>query len=130
MSLFQYDIDVWSIQMLNKHFAGASEATDELYSLAIGLDGRVYSYSGYVVNDVKFVTANWDVNRKTQSSGICVLSTHLGEEINFYGILLEVLEFHFVKGCREIMFKCKWFETKPKNKRKQQYYNITEGFCG
>ena len=76
--------------MLNKHFAGTSEATDELYSLAIGPDSRVYSYSGCVVNGVKFVTANQDVNCKIQNSGICVPSTHLGEEINFYGTLLEV----------------------------------------
>ena len=107
MSLFQYDIDVWSVQMLNKHFVGASESTDELYSLAIGPDSRVYSYSGCVVNGIKFVTANRDVNRKMQNSDICISSTHLGEEINFYGTLLEVLEFHFVKGCRAIMFKCK-----------------------
>ena len=113
-----------SIQMLNMHFARASKHTDELYSLAIGLDNRVYSYSGCVVNGVKFVTANRDVNHKTQNSGICILSTHLGEEINFYGTLLEVLEFYFVKGCRAIMFKCKWFETEPKNRQMQQHYNI------
>ena len=63
--------------MLNKHFAGASEATDELYSLAIGLDNRVYSYYGCVVNGVKFIIVNQDVSRKTQNSGICVFSTHL-----------------------------------------------------
>ena len=65
MSLFQYDVDVWFIQMLNKHSAGASEAIDELYSLVIGPDSQVYSYSGYVVNDVKFITINQDVSHKT-----------------------------------------------------------------
>ena len=94
--------------MLNKHFAGASEATDELYSLAIGPDSRVCSYTGCVVNGVKFVTVNRDVSHKTQNSGVCVPSTHLGEEINFYGILLEVLEFYFVKGCKAIMVYASW----------------------
>ena len=37
---------------------GASEATDELYALAAGLDRRVYSYTVCIVNGVKFVTIN------------------------------------------------------------------------
>ena len=97
MYLFQYDVDVWLIQMLNKHFFGASKAIDELYLLAIGPDSRVHLYSGCGANGVKFVTINQDVSPKTQNSGICVFSTHLGEEINFYGTLLKVLEFHLLK---------------------------------
>ena len=111
--------------MINLYFAKAPKATDEFYSLAIGLDSRVYFYSGCVVNNIKFVTANQDVNHKTQNSGICVLSTYLKKEINFYGTLLEVLEFYFVKNYRTIKFKCKWFATELKNRRMQQHYNIT-----
>ena len=42
----------------------------------------------------------------------------------FYGILLDIYEFHYIKGCKAIIFKGKWFQTEPKNRRMQQYYNI------
>lgn len=111
--------------MVNLHYVGASEATDELYALAAGPDRRVYSYTACIVNGVRFVTINRDVGLKTQNSGISAKSVHRGEEITFYGVLLDIYEFHYIKGCRSIMFKCKWFQTEPKNRRMQQYYNIT-----
>ena len=40
--------------MNDLHYVGAPEATDELYALANDLDTRVYSYTGCVVNGIKF----------------------------------------------------------------------------
>ena len=111
--------------MVNLHYVGASKATDKLYALAASPDRRVYSYTACIMNGVKFVRINRDVGRKTHNSDICTNSTHRREEITFYGVLLDIYEFHYIKGCRAIMFKCKWFQTKPKNRRMQQYYNIT-----
>ena len=51
--------------MVNLHYVRASEATDKLYALATGPDRRVYSYTAYIVNGVKFVSINWDIGRKT-----------------------------------------------------------------
>ena len=110
--------------MNDLHYVGALEATDELYALANNLDTRVYSYTGCVVNGIKFQIVNQDVSRKIQNSGISVWSIHQNEEINFYGAILEILKFHYIKDCRAIMFKCKWFQTEPKNRRMQHDYNI------
>ena len=51
--------------MINLHYVGASEATDELYALAAGPDRRVYSYTACIMNGVKFFSINWDVGQKT-----------------------------------------------------------------
>ena len=40
--------------MNDLHYVGAPEAIDELYALANGPDIRVYSYTRYVVNGIKF----------------------------------------------------------------------------
>ena len=93
--------------MVNLHYVGASKATDKLYALAAGLDRCVYFYTTCIVNGVKFVNINQDVGRKIQNSGICTKSIHRREEITFYGVLLDIYEFHHIKGCRAIMFKCK-----------------------
>ena len=49
---------------------------------------------------------------------------HRNEEINFYGVILKILEFYFIKGYRAITLKYKWFETELKNMRMQHVYNI------
>ena len=48
------------------------EETTQLVSLSSGSSFSVRSYSGCVVNRVKFLTYNQDNNRNIQNSGICV----------------------------------------------------------
>ena len=110
--------------MNDLHYIRAPEATNELYALANGPNTYVSSYTGCVVTEIKFQIKNQDVSHKTQNSGVYVRSMHQNEEINFYGAILEILEFHYIEGCRAIMFKCKWFEIESKNRRMQHDYNI------
>ena len=58
--------------MIDLHYVGSLEATDELYALVNSPDTRVYSYTGCVVNEIKFQIENRDVNRKTQNSGVSI----------------------------------------------------------
>ena len=67
------------------------EATDELYSLACGPYNRVHTYMGCIVNGVRFHTKDLDDRCITQNSGICVSREHDGEEIDFYGVLSNVV---------------------------------------
>ena len=50
--------------MINLHYVEASKATNKLYVLTPSLDRRVYSYTAYIMNGVKFVSINWDVGQK------------------------------------------------------------------
>ena len=63
------------------------EIDDDLFSLACGPDCRVKKYSSYIVNGVRFNTAERDKNKKTQNSGVMVQGEHSGQVIDFFGIL-------------------------------------------
>ena len=101
------------------------EVTDELYSLACGPDNRVHTYMGCIVNGVLFHTKDRDDRRITQNSGICVSGDHDGEEIDFYGVLSNVVVLNYVLGYKVILFKCTWFDTNQNKKRIKHDYNFT-----
>ncbi|RVW27633.1 hypothetical protein CK203_099152 [Vitis vinifera] len=101
------------------------EAIDELYSLACGPNNRVHTYMGCIVNGVRFHTKDRDDRRITQNSGICVSREHDGEEVDFYGVLSNVVVLNYVLGYKVILFKCTWFNTNQKKKRIKHDYNFT-----
>lgn len=109
-------------QMRIKH---PSEVTKELYSLACGPDARIHTYTGCIVNGVRFHTKDRDDHRITQNSGICVSGEHDGENVNFYGVLTNVLELDYLFGYKIILFKCKWFDTNHQRKKIQQDPHFT-----
>ncbi|PON91048.1 LOW QUALITY PROTEIN: hypothetical protein TorRG33x02_130790 [Trema orientale] len=124
--LQELEFPEWFQKKVDNLLLGSPEATDELYVLASQSDFRAYSYPGCVVNGVKFLAHSRDVRRKTQNSGVCVSGI---EDNTFYGVLEEVLELSYIKGCSVILFRCKWFDTKPKKKRIQRSKNNITSVC-
>ena len=106
---------MFSLQDLN-----APEASTQLVSLSSGSSFSVKSYSGCVVNGVKFLTHSRDSNRNTQNSGICVCGP---DNQKYYGVLEEIYELSYINDNSVILFKCKWFDTNPSKRRVQQHKN-------
>ena len=106
--------------MYNLREQNAPEATDQLVSLASGSSFSVRSYPGCVVNGVKFLTFNRDINRSTQNSGICVCGP---DNLTYYGVLEDIYELSYINNNSVVLFKCKWFDTRPGKKRVQNYKN-------
>ncbi|XP_026450757.1 uncharacterized protein LOC113350866 [Papaver somniferum] len=104
---------------------GSTDTTDELYFIACGPDSRVKSYSGCIVNGVRFFTKSRDDIRTTQNSGLVVEGEHEGKQVDFYGILSDILELKYVYPYRVMLFKCEWFDLDPKKKRVKKDYNLT-----
>lgn len=90
---------------------------DDIYSLAMGQNSEVRSYSGCIVNGVRFHTTQLDNRRTTQNSRIFVLGESEGDQYNFYGVLDEVLDFQYVRRRCVMMLKCRWFDTDPRKKK-------------
>ena len=111
--------------MRDIHLKQSSEVSNELYSLACGPDARIHTYTGCIVNGARFYTKYRDDHRITQNSGIYVLGEHDGEDVNFYGVLTNVVELDYLFGYKVIIFKCKWFDTNRKYKRIQQDPHFT-----
>ena len=83
------------------------EIDDDLFSLACGPDCRVKKYSSYIVNGVRFNTAERDKNKKTQNSGVMVQGEHNGQVIYFFGILKEIIQLLYTGDERSVvLFKC------------------------
>ena len=101
----------------------SSKVLDEVYSLASGLDARIHTYTGCIVNGVRFHTKDRDDHRITQNSGICVSGEHDGEDVNFYGVLTNVVELDFLFGYKKkiqqdpyftiINVSSTWYENDP-----------------
>ncbi|XP_052294335.1 uncharacterized protein LOC107178912 isoform X1 [Citrus sinensis] len=104
---------------------GSSTINDELYALACGPDVRVFSYSGCIVNGVRFLVTSRDEHRTTQNNGVMVPGEHDNEEIDFYGALSNVIELIYPLGCRVVLFKCDWFDTNLKKKRINRDFHLT-----
>ena len=85
---------------------------DELLSLSRGPIQYVKSYSGYVANGFRFHTVQRDKSLATQNSGVVVLGdTGDGHEnLDFYGVLTEVIKLEYLGGNYIVFFRCDWFD--------------------
>ncbi|MCL7038617.1 hypothetical protein MKW94_024680 [Papaver nudicaule] len=116
---------MFTLQVLALRDKGSADATDELYSIACGPDSRVKSYSGCVVNGVRFFTKSRDDIRTTQNIGLVVDGEHEGKPISFYGILSDIIELQYLFPYKVTLFKCEWFDLDPKKKRVIKDHNLT-----
>ena len=110
--------------MISLHHGSSVASFSKLYSLACGPDPRVASYSGCDVNGVRYHTYNRDNRLTTQNNGIAMAGEHDNEEVEFYDVLVDVLELQYLFNHKVILFKCEWFDTNAKRKRIQKDHNL------
>ncbi|XP_050941518.1 uncharacterized protein LOC127149700 [Cucumis melo] len=93
------------------------EASDDLYSIALGPINEVRTYSGCFVNGLRYHSIERDNRRTTQNSGIMAYEETKADETNYYGVLQEVLDLEYLKCRRVCLFKCNWFDTDVKKNK-------------
>ncbi|KAL3358884.1 hypothetical protein AABB24_015793 [Solanum stoloniferum] len=91
-----------------------SMSIKKLYPLAMGPDVRGRRYPGCIINGVRYHIQSRDELRKSQNSGIVVEGYHENEVIDFYGIIVDIIELEYIEGNRVVLFKCKWFDLRKK----------------
>ncbi|XP_050217554.1 uncharacterized protein LOC126668392 [Mercurialis annua] len=69
-----------------------------IYVLGLGPDIRIARYSGIIVNGVRFHTIERDNFRQTQNNEISVTGEHKSKEIEFYGVLTDIIDLQYVNG--------------------------------
>ncbi|KAM0037381.1 hypothetical protein Hdeb2414_s0013g00402541 [Helianthus debilis subsp. tardiflorus] len=92
--------------------------TKELRALAHG-PLNAYSYTACIVNGVKFVVHDRDVEKATQNSGV----VSIGDGTTFYGQLEDIIELIYIDGYSVVLFCYKWFDTSGARLKKKN--NIT-----
>ena len=83
-------------------------ATEELYDLACHLDPRISCYSSCIVGGMRFHIRELDMQRRTQNSGIWTLRTDGDNEIEYYGILSDIIQLRYGSKRFVYLFKCQW----------------------
>ena len=81
--------------------------TDTLITLSKGPYTSVNRLKHYVINGLKFRSSNVEGNRKTQNSGVSVV-TEGGN--TYYGVLTDIIELNYSGNIRHVLFKCKWVD--------------------
>ena len=109
---------------------GSEEATDCLYSLACGPDTRVRRYSSCIVNGVRFHTSERDSRRRTQNCSLSVEGMHKGKEIDFYGILVDIIELQYIMDNMVVLFQCEWFDLEGRRTKMQSDKYFTSIYTG
>ncbi|KAI9195446.1 hypothetical protein LWI28_014929 [Acer negundo] len=112
-------------RMITLHYKGLVEATDELYLLSCDPDLRVNSYNSCIVNGVRCHTKARDERHTTQNSGVVVPGEHADNAIDFYGVVIAVLQLNYILGYKVLLFKCQWFDTDVKKRRIHKDYYLT-----
>jgi hypothetical protein len=91
--------------------SNAANVSKQLYDLACGPDYLVRSYKGCIVNGVRFHTTECEQTRTTQNSGIVVRGEHGTSNIEFYGVLRNILELRYPGPNHVYLFECDWWNT-------------------
>ena len=70
-------------------------------------DNEVKQFKRYVINGIKFRTKDSEATRKTQNSGVCVV-TEGGA--TYYGVLIDIIVLNYSDKYRYVLFKCQWVD--------------------
>lgn len=103
----------------------SGEAQEDLYAIAMQPDYLVCTYAGYIVNGVRYHTKSRDEKRLTQNYGIQVEAEYDGKICNFYGVINDIWEVHYLYWNKVILFKCSWYNTNESEKRMYTEYHFT-----
>ena len=81
------------------------ELFDIVRWLARYLDNEAKRFKRYVIYGLMFHTKESEATRKTQNSGVCVV-TEGGA--SYYGVLIDIIELNYSDKYRYVLFKCQW----------------------
>ncbi|XP_039145439.1 uncharacterized protein LOC120282664 [Dioscorea cayenensis subsp. rotundata] len=87
-------------------------------------------YTGYIVNGFRFHTKARERWLKTQNSGVVVTSKMMSYassrdarpiegEINYYGVLTDIIQLNYSGRFKVVLFKCDWIDP---NRAKKVFY--------
>ncbi|KAG6479232.1 hypothetical protein ZIOFF_062694 [Zingiber officinale] len=82
----------------------------------MGPDVEVQLYDTCIVNGIRYHTRSRDARRTTQNSGVSVPSSVDGDNLDFFGVLKDVVQLFYSFRYKVQLFWCEWFQCNPKKK--------------
>ncbi|KAG6490635.1 hypothetical protein ZIOFF_051944 [Zingiber officinale] len=85
----------------------------DLRALSHGPNSVAFSYHGFNINGVAFLTVESEQNKKVQNSGVMLQSMHDNDdhETTYYGRLTDVISLDYDGRGRIVLFRCDWVNT-------------------
>jgi len=62
------------------------------------------------VNGFRFRSKDSERSRRTQHSGVVVSGGQDDDQIDYYGVLTDIIEIHYFGQNHVVLFKCNWFD--------------------
>ena len=90
--------------------------SSEIIDLVKGPQKKISRMSGCTINGYRFHTKVRERRRKSQNSGFLVQGDHQGEIIDFYGVLIDIIELYYIGRNRVLIFKCDWWDVGNKRR--------------
>ena len=81
--------------------------SDKVIWLAQYPDKEAKQFKHYVINGLKFHTKDFETTRKTQNSGICVVTKG---SATYYSVLIDIIELNYSDKYQYVLFKCQWVD--------------------
>ncbi|KAM3282182.1 putative protein isoform X1 [Capsicum chacoense] len=80
---------------------------EDLFSLSHGPTKYLTHCNGYIINGYRFHVEDYDKKLRTQNYGVVVVgdSGTPGDNVDYYGVLTEVIELQFIEDRRVILFR-------------------------
>ena len=102
------------MQMKHKYFNKEAGATDELYDLACDPDRRVNHYTSCIIGEMRFHARKLEMQRRIQNSRIATIGYEGEEEIDYYGVLVDIIELKYGYSNFVFLFQCEWWDISNK----------------
>jgi len=84
--------------------------SSELYALARGPSNRALRYTACTVRGYRFHTLDRERDRKTQNCGVLVEGSHGTDDIDYYGVIRDIIGLKYLGGSVTYVFKCDWWD--------------------
>nr|GMD66202.1 hypothetical protein CCACVL1_09462 [Ipomoea batatas] len=95
---------------MNYIMKGSQIATNQLLHLAYGPDRRIYRYKSILINGWRFNTKDRDLQLKSQNSGILVKGDADTGNLDYFGVLTDIIQLNYQGGNNVILFKANWWD--------------------
>ncbi|XP_059653279.1 uncharacterized protein LOC132300278 [Cornus florida] len=100
---------------------------NELWWLAQGPNPVAKRFKKFVINGLKFHVRDVERRRKTQNSGVVIKAVTFSYaratdqnpvtgDIQYYGVLTDIIELNYNVNRKVVLFKCDWFDVSSKGR--------------
>ncbi|KAH0750560.1 hypothetical protein KY290_029792 [Solanum tuberosum] len=114
-----------NLKVAQLHKGDDSRMMEDLLSISRGPTQYLRRSNGYVVNGYRFHIEDYDKKLRTQNCGVVVLGENDkdSENLDYYGVLTNVIELQFLMDIRVVLFRCNWFDVydEIKGVKKDEY---------